>query len=251
MTNPIYDFPIKIEELFTVDGREVEQARAVRRTDTDKILSVVSDKYGLIEHRDVFEQVNDFIKHFGAPTIEHYVRKDGAEVAGVYTFKQPEYLKEVKVGDTVGLRVYARNSYNTKSSLNIQIGSLVLSCLNGMVSAKDDFFFNCRHTKNIKLDMPKPEEIVQSYAKESKKWKYYSESSISRGDIDVFLATKPVVKSFPTGMIDYMGQNGDPNTVWDLMQNATNFVTHQSPKMSEIGKYERLEKVSRVFNSYF
>lgn len=246
-----YAFPVSLQSLYTKDKIKVPQIKAVIREDTKEPISAVSSKYGLIPHEKVFSKINSFMETFGVPEVKHDLVKNGAEVVGSYVFKDTKHLKKIAVGDTVGLQIYARNSYNTNSSLTINIGGLVLSCLNGMVSQKSSFVFRFRHTQNVEVALPDPDEILTVYHEETDNWKFFASLGLTTNDIQNFVGGEKIGKLLPASLLEYMQVNNQPETAWDLMQNATNFVTHQSPKLNPLGKFNRLETISRVFNTQF
>ena len=149
-----YAFPVELQNVFTKTGKVVPRRKAVVRTDDDKVIGSVSDRYKIFKHEDVMNQADSYISNMGKPEKKCYLTQDGASLTAEYTFRDTS-LKigdNAGMGDVVGLRVYVQNSYNGKGALRFRIGAMVVKCLNGMVLPEDKFSLTYRHTKEIEVN---------------------------------------------------------------------------------------------------
>ena len=150
---PIYDFPVELQDVQTVGGVLIEGSQAVVRTDKNEPLAIVSDRYRLITHKELVEAADPFIKKLGKAEKIFTLEKNGARLVTEYTFrdnviKLPGHRipgETRKVGDTVALRLYGINSYNTSTPFEIRLAAMVLRCLNGAMIGEDMFNVKFKH----------------------------------------------------------------------------------------------------------
>jgi hypothetical protein len=250
-TNTAYDFPVSLRPVFTEDNFEVPKVKAVVRGDTKKPIAAVSDRYHLIEHREVLERASDFISQFGTPTVNLSIGSNGAVLVGEYTYR--DNIKEVALNDVVGLRVYMENSYNKMKSLRFRIGGLRLKCLNGMVAAKDIFDLCFRHMKGQVISFPTKEEVLASFRVSTRKWEGLAQAELSQPEYKIFAEQLVNIEGLmPKGFLDkgLFTEEADKLTAWGLYNDATRFITHVS-KASDIGKVNRLARVDEWFGRTF
>jgi hypothetical protein len=243
----LYEFPVSLQKLYTRDGNEAPRVQAVVREDTNEPLAVVGKRYQLIPHSDVVRQARSFINAMGTPTESFTVARNGAVMLGVLTYK--EHTHTVAKGDTVGLRVYIENSYNATRSLNIRVGALVLSCLNGMVTPRNIYNYVWRHTTDVVIKFPDPGQILESFGKESNRWASYGDIALSSRSDQIGEAYHQLEPVLGSGMLDAVRRetNGEGKTVWDFTQACTYQLTHTS-KASMVGKLNKLDAVSRIID---
>lgn len=248
MQQAAFDFPVGLQPLYTKDGLEAPRVQAVVREDTNVPLAVVGKRYRLIPHQEVISQARSFIQALGRPNESYTVGRNGALLVGTLTYR--EHAAQVAKGDTVALRVYIGNSYNATRSLEIRIGALVLSCLNGMTTPRTVYNYVWRHTTSVVIKFPKPDEILTNFAQEVQRWRNYADLMLApRGEqlVEAFHRLQPVLGS---GMLENVGRavsDVKTATVWDFMQACTYQLTHTS-KATMIGKLNKLENVSKIID---
>lgn len=248
MQQSAFDFPVGLQPLYTKNGLEAPRVQAVVREDTNEPLAVVGKRYKLVPHQEVISQARSFIQALGKPDETYTVGRNGAILVGTLTYR--EHAAQVAKGDTVALRVYIGNSYNATRSLEIRIGALVLSCLNGAVTPRTVYNYVWRHTTDVVIKFPEPDEILTNFTQEAQRWRNYTDLSLApRGEqlLEAFHQLEPVLGG---GMLEGVRKtvNGtEAPTVWDFMQACTYQLTHTS-KATMIGKLNKLESVSRIID---
>ena len=102
-----------------------------------------SDLIGAIE--EAFENVNmtDYEKAI-------YSVRDGARVYARYDFLNK--TKATQVGDEVGLRLTANNSFDRSCRISFSLGMVRLVCSNGMVTMEDEYSMTKKHTQQVSVD---------------------------------------------------------------------------------------------------
>lgn len=153
-TTEDYSFDVKMQELYTQDQTPTG-FWGTRRTDTGQVLGVTSDKYGLLLNSDLIESVEGA---FSDQKLKFerkvFVARDGASMYARYDFPNEKVLVRGSsdVGDIVGMRITARNSYDRTCTGDLELGLLRLICKNGMKSVKRAFGFKQKHSRKLNLD---------------------------------------------------------------------------------------------------
>ena len=136
-----YDFPIVLSPI-KAGSIIIPNKSAVIREDTNQPIGIVSNKYGLLKHKDVIDSFREALK--GKKFDERIdVVKNGAQMLATYSFKNIQY--EVTKDDVVGLQFIAKNSYDRTKSFQLILGALRLVCTNGMVMGRQFFSFTQKH----------------------------------------------------------------------------------------------------------
>lgn len=119
------------------------------RRDTGESLGHVSNRYGLVQNRDLVGQVEDAFKNAELPSFDRkvIVTGKGERLFATYDFK--DRTRVLKVGDEIGMRLTVQNSFDGKLKLSFAIGALRLICTNGMASMEKDVDMVSKHNSNI------------------------------------------------------------------------------------------------------
>ncbi|MCX6822066.1 MAG: hypothetical protein NTW30_04790 [Candidatus Aenigmarchaeota archaeon] len=244
-----YDFPVSLQPVYTKEGNPVPKIQAVVRDDTGEALSAVSNRYLLVPHKNVIDQAQEFISAFGNPVSHFHTNNNGSTLIGEFLYED-KTLKVAK-GDTVGLKVYIENSYNRSRSVTIRIGALVLSCLNGMVSSRPVAGMTFKHIIGApQLAFPKASDVIDMFQFEAGKWRSFGEIIVDRTMKQLLMEDIEKKSVMPQDGLRALSEI-HVDTAWDLLQGMTYFTTHQNSKLSNIGKINRLQKISRWMDEQF
>jgi hypothetical protein len=242
-----YDFPVSIQDIYTKAGSQVPRVRAVVNDETGEALAPVSTKYALIEHKIVMDEALKFAEAFGAPQTRFFTSPRGDHALAEFTFMDKTLA--IQKGDMVGLRVYAENSYNAKSSAKLQVGALRLACMNGMVMAKTAVALNIRHVGHPEVKFPDINSVWQKFTASTNTMQEYTKLSLGYNDFKS-IAEEAVKEGVGTERA--LQSIKDGGTVWDMYNMFTYDITHrESEKASYIGKVKRLNRVSQWFEDRF
>jgi len=152
-TRPIsnnYNFPVVMEELKTSDGQSAGYW-GTRRTDTGKVLGVTSDKYGLLLNSTLVDSIESVLTDKKMDyTKEVRVARDGATMYATYDLPG-KTIAVPGVGDSVGMRITGRNSYDRSCFAGLDLAALRLVCTNGMKSLRSTYSFNQKHSSKLDL----------------------------------------------------------------------------------------------------
>lgn len=246
-----YRFPVALEPIYTGRGLVVPKVQAVVRQDTKEPLSPVSMKYRLIPHGDVVDKAKKFVSAFGAHEENFSMSGNGSRLVYQCTYKDRTFA--LKVGDRVGLRVYVENSYNRTKAVSVRIGFLVLSCLNGMVTSKEAYYYSCRHTGDDEIKFPDPASLMPVYEQQVARLDSLNEIRIPSVDFGSLVGDACdrglLSEKGSQDVFSSLSQSAEISA-WDLMQSFTRHTTHGT-NMGEIGRLARLGNIDRWFNDMF
>ena len=143
------------DELGDDDKLEIPNRYALVRSDTDKPLAVVSNKYKIRSYQTLVEKVNESIfNHFGNHfvnnkiTVNDWVSDNGSKFKrDVYFWNEGVPVKDnYKEKAIPHLRIYA--SYDTQWAEQIIFGSVYVLCMNGLVRPNWQFKVYNKHNTN-------------------------------------------------------------------------------------------------------
>jgi len=122
------------------------------RRDTGEVLGVASNRYGVVQNRDLIGVAEDA---FGKSDLGSYNRSvivtgKGEKLFATYDFKDRK--RNLKVGDEVGMRLTLQNSFDTTLRLSFAIGALRLVCTNGMTTMERDVDMTSKHNSNVDVN---------------------------------------------------------------------------------------------------
>lgn len=249
--NADYDFPVSLVPVYTKDGQEVENARAVIREDEDnRPIASVRGGYQLFKHADVIKAADKFKSAFGDAEMKYTLDRNGSRFLTTFTYKD-ESVK-VGLGDMVGFRVHVLNTYDGSSSAQLRAAALVLACLNGMTAPRGGHDIRIRHTKK-EVDwanaFPEPEEVFNDFKLEASMWQELSKLHMDQIDMDKYAQKAVEANIIPSRALSLDGLEGRLNA-WGLYNAFTYDITHMS-KSNPINKINQLNRVGRWMRSTF
>lgn len=244
------DFPVEIVPILDGASREVVTGyRGIRRTDTGRVLSIVSDKYKLIPHRETVRAAEAFVQRLGEPQRSYSLSRHGSIL--VATMNYAVHKSQIKVGEYASLRVFLMSSYTGAQMNRIRIGANILTCSNGMTIPGKSFTHHVRHTGAGKMSMPSCDEVLERFFIATEQWQRYAETEIGLfvPHFDKLAEDNVLPANGLTHVSDIFAK--EPfGTVWDFVQACTNYVTHVN-KSGPLGKITMLDKVAKWFAARF
>lgn len=225
MTNYNWDFPVDTYNLWATSELEgvpdievpKNMARAVVRTDTNKVLGVHGSKYKIIRHDDCVNSVHDAVKKSNISqdfemTVD--VFEDGRKMRGEILFH--DHIIEPAVGDYIKFRIQFFNSYDGSWAFQQSTDGLRLWCLNGCTTADSVARTWAKHTSNVNVES--------------------SSHKITQG-LEVFLLNRDLY-------IDYM----NTEVTWDYAQTIAKELS-RLPRPSKRSKYNE-KQMDLITSSY-
>ena len=138
------------------------------RDDDNAVLGVTSSRYGLAQNEDVFGKADGALESRGIPYERKiYVTENGAKARAIYDLQGDAFTAEVpEVGDVMGFRLIAQNSFDRTLRVSFALGLLRLICLNGMQTMEREVDMVKKHSAKINVgDLISDEALDKALAK--------------------------------------------------------------------------------------
>jgi hypothetical protein len=240
-------YAVKSVPLYTADGKPAN-AWGNQRTDTGVIIGVTSDRYGIVQNADFTNAIEQGMQSLGLQfsNRESVVTRWGARSHIEYEFNTR--TAQPAKGDTVALRIIARNSFDGTSKSSISVGAVRLVCTNGMTSFKQDLSMSVRHTTNVSPQFVSRvlEQAMDEWSELNSVWAGMSRVSISQqqGFTIIENLTKRGIyaERFAKSVTDVWTRpsyrEDEGRNIWNLLNAHTQVLTHNYG----VQKYEMTQR---------
>ena len=208
--------------------------KAVYNLNSNKVATIVSDRYNLVQHKDVVESVADALLNLNIRS-DASVRNDGNRIFVDIAF--PDSKLYAGVGEEFFSGVRVINSYNKTTGIMVLPHLVRLACSNGMVMnvgwVKE---FNITHTQKLAEDFSKTIQVmIKDMAQGNEKFKAMVNNCI--GDsIEWELLDKIMVKlvdkrskhleAIKQMLVEKYAKDKAKPTRWDVYNAFTDYATH-------------------------
>jgi len=183
-------WPVAKEKMVSISGRESDRI-GLWRTDREdnNFLGVHSEKYGVIENRELIENLQNQIVNSIAPEylknvqVTDYTSFNGAVIFSEYIFPNlAENVGNNEHTSVVNFRIIIKNSFDGSSGIRLIIGNIDSFCMNGQISGDFDIVSK-KHTSGVTIDdvTKRLGESVQKFRKEMILLNYYANHEITKG----------------------------------------------------------------------
>ena len=152
-------WPVAKEKMVSISGRESDRI-GLWRTDREdnNFLGVHSEKYGVIENRELIENLQNQIVNSISPEylkdikVTDYTSFNGAVIFSEYIFPNlSEEIGNSRNTSKVSFRIIVKNSFDGSSGIRLIIGNIDMFCMNGQITGNFDVVSK-KHTSRIKVD---------------------------------------------------------------------------------------------------
>lgn len=236
----ILEFPVGLKEVSATVGEEndellqIPNTRAIFREDTRQILDLVSNRYRLIPHGEIFRPLDRIVRKLPFAVTECSTRLGKG---GGYASVEWEFDREVEVvpGDIVSLSLFAKNSLDRSAKLQFELAARRLICSNGMRGPGPAFKRSWRHRRS--LDEEKAlawvSQLFERVPKALEHWQAWTTKRIYPSRLGEFLEKDPVAisvvgKKARERIIERATQLRIPRTAHVTLWNAYNCLTEHA-----------------------
>ena len=151
--NEGYDFTVKqVEVPHPTKGGKSGYFMNVRE-DNDEILGWTTERYGIVQHRDILGKSDEAFERRGIEVERKViVTEGGAKMRAQYDLKGDLFQADIpKVGDTVAYRLTAQNSFDRSLRISYALGLVRLVCTNGMTTTEKEVEMVKKHSTNVNI----------------------------------------------------------------------------------------------------
>ena len=223
------------------------------REDNNEIVGWTSERYGLVQHRDVIGFAdNAFAKRDIAVDRKVIVTDGGSKMRAQYDLIGDQFEAKIpEVGDIVGYRLTAQNSLDRSLRIAYELGILRRVCTNGMNTLEADVSMTKKHGKNIDLsEILSPLSLDAALAKFKNSLGVYGElakTEVSQEQGLVILQNLANVKVFSEKIRESIAQIwNNPSHEEDKGRNLYNLNNAVTQHLTHDVAGERFEYANRV-----
>jgi len=234
------------ERNLIVDGKgQTKRFKALWNIDKNKLETIKSDDYVLIQHREVFEPYIDVLNRLGL-NVEGQIYDYGGAVYLTTQFKNLDLIPDDSSGIMNGLRLV--NSFDGYAAIRGEMWGMRLVCSNGMKVPGFEMAVRQLHLGNFKVENLMENFVSQAIDKSDSLKTLVSDSM--QDTIEWKYAEKVYEKLVKTQrhrekIFDLFKSRFDPDrqvTRWDMYNIITEYATHGQGKLLSVAVEENLQK---------
>ena len=152
-----WDFEVaQIPMKYELNGKEFKSQRFANiRVDTGEELGWSSERYAIVQNRDLIERAESKFADRGIEWNKRNILStaNGSKLRAVYDLSGDMFQSEVpQVGDVMGYRLILQNSFDLSLRVSFALGLLRLVCSNGMQTMEKDVDMVSKHSSKLDLD---------------------------------------------------------------------------------------------------
>ncbi len=261
------DAPVAVQVLWTHapdagagdELLQIPKHRVVLRTDTGRVLALVSSGYKLVKHREVVEPVHLSLKelHLKVQQVFIHVGAHGGTARVEWVLAEERGL--VSHDDRVRFSLVVRNSYDKSSKISLTLGAWSIAQCNGGVGVLLGSIDQAEHTISWRhwrtLSLPSVMLACQSLLKRADSvvdtWRRWAEIKVEPDSFSVFCgalslhAKRALGRNGVSVIMERIAQT-EP-TIWTVINAIGHFATHG---LGSSAVAERRDQIHRVSTTY-
>lgn len=216
-----------------VAGEDAEHYKAVVNDDTKEIETICSDKYNLINHREILEPVVKALRNLGIGVKGKVIVDKGRVYADVFFNDERlsvDVSQERKLNDIVNFGMRFFNSYDKTTSFGAEVIAMRLVCLNGMVKPIALKSIHEIHTGDNKLVVKSIAKLFTTLCEESPK--FFDIVDRARKEIVTMKMLEELLTGWKLGekhikSILEKAEKADEMNSWDVYNFLTDTISHE------------------------
>lgn len=179
------DFPVAEQALdIRQTGIPVMSHKAIVRTDTNEVLSIVGEGYKLVENRKLFSDFERAITESDLNTsgLQRRIETSHNGARSFLRYVFPEHQVDVSGnGDKINMEIVVKNSYDGSSSFETMLGGYRLLCMNGQVVGDTIYRRKHKHTRGLNIEWTAEYLTVwlEGFMKQADEWTKYRNVSVT------------------------------------------------------------------------
>lgn len=240
-------FPIAERPVF-VDGIQVENKKAIVRTDTGAVLGVVGNRYTPMDNTEVMQHIDSILDNAGLEyeLVKGHAARGGARTAIEISFPQKRIVVDGK--DEMFLRAFVGNSFDMSAAVTLDLGFFRIVCSNGaMVGTREKqisighySYVQERTVKELMEYLGSKFEATQDFIRSLTQHSFRSASEVG----DLLAGNDIIAEKYRSGLIDAWEETGHSTSAWQIFNLYTSAITHRV-KASQFSKMAMLNALSR------
>jgi hypothetical protein len=239
-------------DLFTQVGdgySQVPKKYAVWNVQQERVASIISDRYKIIQHRKVFEAVNEVLSELNLDINGRLDDHNDYVKADLVFQNLGTPIKDDASGIMIGMGVM--NSYNMKCSYRLEMFAFRMVCQNGMsignAMGVREIMFHTGEEKSYELIKSTTLKFIKEAINSSSTLqRYVNEMIVDTEEWEILkvLLPKLISTKIHREEVEKRLTPGKLISRWDLYNAITNYITHDSTLKKSAQEY--LEYRSRT-----
>lgn len=250
------DYTVEKTDVFTADGPMIPGHKATRRTDTNQVLGVVGEKYGVVQNVDAFSFFDTLI---GKNTAK--IETVGALGIGERIFITAKLPHSIAVGksDLTEMYVLLTSSHDGSGAIVAGLTPVRVVCQNTLNMALNKKMKNrigIRHTSNAKTRLAQAGEIMRhslSYStslEQAYNFLFNTKvtDKVAKELIKQIIQKEQQDSTRMTNLLDTIevcyyegsGQDSIVGTAWGVFNGITHYLSHEKNYKSDESKFQSL-----------
>jgi len=241
-----YDFDVQKLPLRGPDSQVIEGLFGTFREGCKQPLGVVSDRYKVVNYRDVIGGMDEAIEKaaktneaMAGMTRSVTVVGNGERMKARYRF--PNLIAKVpKVGDEVALVLEAISSHDRSNRLKCLMGGERLVCLNGMTTTEKQFSISRLHSNRLDINFiaESVKKAVGRFEESLKAFTVLAEAMVTQDQGRTVIKnlgfTKPVREGIETIWNDPTHKDDSERNLYNVYNATTQFLTHNDTMQKRV-----------------
>jgi hypothetical protein len=238
--------------------KRVEGYNAIVNASDDRVFSIVSEGYKLVDHREVLSKINDIcvsMPEYGEPMREVWFSNYGGRMKTRWTFKDVDF--EITPGDFVHPTLESFSSYDTTLAQKFMVGGFRVVCTNGMTVGKILSQYKRKHTASLDLDIARNliKNGLINYSEAVGLWKNLANRKATLKEVCAFeelnfnaserIEVENEIKKIGNVVKWDVEEKEIDINAWDLMNIYTAEIEHRVPDITRRDKI--LEGLAKTF----
>ena len=140
---------------YELNGKEFKSQRFANiRVDTGEELGWSSERYAIVQNRDLIERAESKFAERGIGWNKRNIiaTANGSKLRAVYDLSGDMFKSEVRKWVMMGYRLILQNSFDLSLRVSFALGLLRLVCSNGMQTMEKDVDMVSKHSSKLDLD---------------------------------------------------------------------------------------------------
>ena len=234
------DFTVAERPLFMVDSKtdlpaRVPEYKALYRTDTGQVLSVVKNSYRVIQNEEVFTAVEKNVEHalgdssLAKAKIEDDIAKDGLLSMRSWIFPDVRVRSTGTSKSDIAFRIVAINGFGG-TSVKCFYGGIDFYCFNGLICGEDYSTLAFRHAKHTDTSVrfTPIKDYLEQFEEQSKVWLRWQNTEVDHKSVMSFLKELVESDSLLNALMDQIFDEYDHRgrTLWAVYSALTYYASH-------------------------
>lgn len=205
------DWEVRLDDLFTQDGRPAP-AKSVTRTTDNSILGVVGNSYNPLQNRDAFAWFQPFLDTKMCALHTAGSLNNGKKVWVLAQIASDN--SEIVKGDEISKFLMLSNSHDGTNAVRVGLTPIRIECANTLAMAHrsaDSKLIRLRHSANLSTNLDNVRDIINlannEFEATADQFRHLASKSVNHGDLRKYVKILQGIDNIPDEEISTRAKN--------------------------------------------